>query len=531
MQVSRLMPLWAFVLVVAWHLAACTNAELECSSDRCHSDPAVVALTGRACTVEPRPVLYPYKILFVIDVSGSNTTTDPNDDRARAALQVIDSYIQNRAVSFGVIVFGNVGGDGTGAAGAKQVTAGFTRDYDTLVPNAIDALKQKDGNTPYSAALSAVLDMLKADVNETPALLVPRMRYDIEWLSDGIPTDGTTTAMAVEWVTKLRDFRREKNLFDLRLSTVHLVGGGGSSAAEEILRAMATEGHGTYQKMSADDLSFKIDFTEILRPFERRSFFVVNESRQVISGKILPDSDRDGVPDGDDSRPLTPDGNADGCSDLVDKRMAPNSGLCPTICLSEIRDSGLSGADGLADSDNDGIPDCAEKALGYKFDEIDSDRDGFQDSVELRFGTNGLSANPFLDDSDKDGVSDGDEIITGTDPFWPEDAKARQELALQYSPLTYLNDDSSGDAQCFSFAVRNIGLVETQATSSTKAGENTICAYISQTPVDDPGAARTVTRACTKASVRTIDQSVVREPSSGEIVLRPEDFQDMVLLH
>ena len=65
------------------------------------------------------------------------------------------------------------------------------------------------------------------------------------------------------------------------------------------------------------------------------------------------------------------------------------------------------------DSDDDGLADGEEIALGTDPFDPDSDDDGLTDGDEVNvYGTN-----PLDPDTDDDGLNDGDEIALGTDPF------------------------------------------------------------------------------------------------------------------
>jgi len=65
-----------------------------------------------------------------------------------------------------------------------------------------------------------------------------------------------------------------------------------------------------------------------------------------------------------------------------------------------------------ADSDNDGLTDEREKALGTDPHDPDTDNDGLSDGDEVnKYGTS-----PVDFDTDGDGLGDGDEIDRGTDP-------------------------------------------------------------------------------------------------------------------
>jgi hypothetical protein len=122
-----------------------------------------------------------------------------------------------------------------------------------------------------------------------------------------------------------------------------------------------------------------------------------------------PDSDDDGLSDGDEvntygTDPTDPDSDSDGLPDgwEVDNGLNPNSR------------TGNNGASG--DPDSDGLSNAGEYANGSDPNDPDSDDDGLSDGDEVS-GTFGYVTDPTDPDSDDDGLSDGDEVNTyGTDP-------------------------------------------------------------------------------------------------------------------
>lgn len=70
------------------------------------------------------------------------------------------------------------------------------------------------------------------------------------------------------------------------------------------------------------------------------------------------------------------------------------------------------------DSDNDGLADDAEPAIGTDPNNPDTDGDGRADGDEI--GPRRVVTDPLDPDSDDDGVDDGDEISVGTDPNDPD---------------------------------------------------------------------------------------------------------------
>jgi hypothetical protein len=87
----------------------------------------------------------------------------------------------------------------------------------------------------------------------------------------------------------------------------------------------------------------------------------------------------------------------------------------------------------LADTDTDGYLDGEEIKHGYsprhtekkKMEFFDSDKDGINDALEIKFGTNLL--NP---DSDSDGYRDGEEIKHGYDPLDKRAKKLEKKIEI-----------------------------------------------------------------------------------------------------
>lgn len=66
----------------------------------------------------------------------------------------------------------------------------------------------------------------------------------------------------------------------------------------------------------------------------------------------------------------------------------------------------------ILDSDNDGLTDLEEKAVGTNINAIDTDNDGLSDYEEVKI----YHTNPLKSDTDGDGYSDGAEVKSGYNP-------------------------------------------------------------------------------------------------------------------
>ena len=503
----------ASVIWLALSAYACTDAELcvlPCEDPPPPIEDNVVHMQGDACTVAPASVTFPYKILFVIDVSNSNGTSDPMDKRADAVQRVIEEYGDNPSVSFGIIRF---------STQAERVTPTFTSDVDTLIATGIPQLRDELDGTGYLDALRKTVEFLEDDMRSLTSSEVSRTRYDIQFLSDGEPYPCIPVESVEAATQALMNLKAKWHPFQLKLSTTQLTYAGFVSGCvygdpPAFLRPMANIGGGIFQALEDDQLHFEITFTELKRRFESRDFYLVNLSRMVWGDQLWADSDRDGIRDVDDPSPTEADRDGDGCSDRVDSELLPNQGLCHTQCI----ELGME-----EDRDADGIPDCAEVTLGYDPTSPDSDGDGFPDELELHSGTNPLDQRTLTQDTDRDGVIDAQEIRVGTNPIFPE---SDSTWAYGYSALTPSSPSAANTpgVSCFTFDVQNVRLVETLATKTTIAGDNVICLYILQTAIDAPDGVATVTRSCTTVNYRKTIDGELKRPADGSISISPDDF-------
>ncbi len=165
-----------FLAAVVGGSVSCGNTPLERVPPPVISVDNELALQGEVCSSPPLNAIFPVKILFLVDVSGSLIVTDPTKVRVQAINTIINKYQGLPGVEFAVLTF---------SSAIVNVTKGFTNS-----PNmsAVDmALSQADNLTDDQGALGAAYELLSADmVKSTPAERA-RSKYIIILFTDGTP--------------------------------------------------------------------------------------------------------------------------------------------------------------------------------------------------------------------------------------------------------------------------------------------------------------------------------------------------------
>jgi Bacterial TSP3 repeat len=189
--------------------AACTDAQLGVPAP-----PALQALDNRLeidgtyCTQPAGAAVFPVKIVFLIDLSGSmcytdpasgicttdlcdegpNAPSNPNPPRRMQAVQtVLDNFKDNPAVSFSVVTFNTSVIVSPFDQSPADKPVFFTTDSTLLN---LDSLRNVDGVTDYQGALSRVKNLLSDDMAATAAQSpseLPRTKYAVIFLTDGTP--------------------------------------------------------------------------------------------------------------------------------------------------------------------------------------------------------------------------------------------------------------------------------------------------------------------------------------------------------
>lgn len=495
-----------------------------------------LAVEARFCSEDPATVELPVKILFVVDTSQSMNRTDPGGRRLTAVQEVVDAFLPDPGVSFGIIQFS---GQTNVLTQAPDGEDGFTRDR-AEIEAAIVRLGVAEQPTDYEGALANVNRVLTRDMTNADEEVLSRSRYVIVFLSDGLPNPvrapTNTRTSILRRVEEIANLERIFRPGEIRLHTALVLGAlrGGSRCsdagleggnatcaalatqpecvanarctwigveqeAQSLLEAMAATGNGTFRSFpNGEEINFlRIDFTSIRRIFRLDTFLATNLSArpglefpggiEVSTGVAVADSDGDGLSDREEldigTSVTSTDTDDDGFGDLLEVRLG-SSGFDP---LNPTDADCTFGLDRL-DTDGDGLLDCEERFVGTNRNRVDTDADGYPDRVELAGGTS-----PVVDDTaadpDFDGARNAAELRGHEDPR-VADAAVRSRSSYRYSVLERTKDElAPNDPRqaildqgrvCYEARVENIRL------APTTDGYNRVLLWFGQTPFDAP---------------------------------------------
>lgn len=466
-------------------------------------------LLGTFCTEDPATIVFPLKIWFVVDDSGSMQTNDPNRRRYTALKELAAKLGEPGKVYFGGMKF-------SGDAAMRFTTPRFLDDVAAFGAQVDAATTAGNNATPYLAALNYAHGELAQDINEDK-VKARRTRYVVIFLSDGNPTDSTEPQIisAVESLMALKP-----EVGGITLNTVYL--GGGAGTAETILRNMAAKGEGQYKSFpNGDALDYSgFDFSTIRRSYTERAFLVTNRTMLPTSMGQVVDSDLDGI--GDEAEeaagtdPLSRDTDQDGCSDLMEIRV----GWDPKVPGTANRQCVCKDDSGTKDTDKDGLTDCEEGWIGTLPLEPDSDlaRDNSLDGDLVVDGLDYLYLNDATfpnggADRDSDGVLDLQELSVHTAAT--QNDVDRERWAYRFPRF----QQQGSESRCYDFEVHNVTLGRTRATATHGSDENVLELYLAQSSQDDPHKDRVFRRAT----------KVVKYAEGGlTIRVAPSDFSEVL---
>ncbi|HEV8321586.1 MAG TPA: VWA domain-containing protein [Myxococcota bacterium] len=506
--------------------AACSRADLQPAVPP--PPPGVdnlLEVDGRVCTEIPDDVVFPLKILLIMDTSGSMQCTDDSMYRVMAAQELVDRFGGRAGVEMGIIRFN----ESIDAADFTPNPLG-----DTQFLGVLNRLTNADGPTSYQGALAYAYNMLLDDMVDVASggfsSELPRSKYVIIFFSDGQPDPQCSASMVdpalfceyarTDWdligldpddanlwfsyedgddynqpyqildiVRDIMSLQEQFGVGDIRLHSAFLHPTTYTNpvcppnwdqlfyidvpAARQLLTDMATIGNGTFTDYyMAPSITFlNYDYTTIERPFELASFIASNRNAIPSLDHFAVDSDGDGVSDDDefayDPDPASP----------PDPRVSVDFDGDGYGDLFELRntDRGFDPADMALPT----TPCAAAYRMGLGAN--DDDADGLLNCEEAAMGTE-----VSLFDTDRDRIDDGLEALFETDPVlidvdgdidgdgilnreeilfhsdpWKIDPGVYESLRYWYE-TTELGRFPDGRT-CYDFKIRNITLVTTLA--------------------------------------------------------------------
>lgn len=517
------MRLWAVAIgVLGCAVVGCTDTGVHRFPGNPPDAPdTTVEVEGTYCASDPQELLFPVKILFVLDDSGSMGNSDPNFQRIQAAGDLVNALIVKPAIYFGVERFQG------GQAQLLTSAPTFTRDGGALANALNPGQHGPNGATPYVSALSTAVTAIRNDIQANP-VDAKNTRYVVLFLSDGVPTDDNQPYSQILATTQqLKALESgSPSAGAVTLHTAYLEDAGANQDAINLLTQMAQIGDGEFRNFeNGDQIDFSdFDVTAISRDY--RSYFpilVSNMSTRPTRQGLMADSDLDGLNDAEEDAIGTDSGSMDtdhdGCSDVMEYRYADWDPLVhgdqtsPTECS-------CTQAERIADKDADGLTDCEEKWLSLDplnpDSDINADGNPAPDNMLDRFeviwnlGRTKWDAN---EDYDVDGVSNMVELATHMDPN-TNDNDMRDQFAYRYE---YVNQQLE-NPRCYDFRVTNVHVVDTRAADGRSPGENLIMLYFIEAPQDNPFGESVV------RSVERIVRFTGGEPDPKKIRIEPDQF-------
>ncbi len=456
------------------------------------------------CTPPSQEVVIPFKLLIILDYSGSMDQSDPQMLRIQAVEDLVASFSDEPFVYFGFLRFG------TNPVPLPGLDKDFTNNPQVLQA-ALTELRRRntvpEGATNYQAALEWAYEAIQQDRDRPDH--IAGTKYGILFVTDGRPNEpeqGNPDQALAANRPKIRDritgcdgYKADEPLNTLTefINTYFINTQGPDPLASDLLRDMAEGtgmapcdpdnwGRGKFTEVDdPGDLVFEVDLPRMRKVYinDGKMVFMNYHVRTAWRGgevQIVRDSDGDGLPDFMESDVVDPndpwassawdyDTDDDGIGDLVAwalglmpnqqnvKRPYPRP---PTLPSTD--EEGLFEDPGVRlpsehDKDGDGLTNDEESFLGTDPAYADTDGDGLSDFVELRFFMNPLDPQDAATDLDGDGFDSKTEVETGMDPHHVETEAFREKYAYRITKGDeFTIEEGEAIRSCYGFTVENV---------------------------------------------------------------------------
>lgn len=527
-----------FSFVILCGVGACDNGPgLERISIRQRA-----TLSGTFFTESPEELIFPIKVLFAIDCSGSmgaaGEGSDPYNQRLAATWEFVERYNTNPNVSFEIMLWNSSVFETTVANGYS----GFTKDADEIQSVLTDVVNTS--LTDYVGTIESIYQDIYRDISSTANHdSLVRTKYIVLFFSDGLDNvpdhDQPRTTQILNTIDDLYEMTNEFGVGSFNFHTFLLPGINMSDEDRgdciDLMTDMAERGHGQFRVFETADTIDFISIVDMRLTAEYQVKYLVAYNFNVIPGvdSLFIDSDGDGLTDDEELNPSdywfyatdphVADTDGDGWSDYFEYKIST---------LATVRDPTVpdGACDALPDgtypdSDYDGLNDCEEFYKGTNAYHPDTDYDGIPDSVEFYAGTNPLE-NQTTMDMDFDGAMDWFEVqrhtnVGANDPIVRE--RYAYEVSIEdlgFDPNVVV-DGVVANVRRYDFSISNISIMETggsflEGEIDLEPGDNVIRLFIAQVPEDMPDQ---------MPVFRMAEVVINHDDSTRSVHLYPADFQ------
>lgn len=486
----------------------CSNTRLTRPPD--NGQQIIRSSGGDICVAEPAGLTRINKILFIVDMSNSNGTSDPGGVlRMNGLNNLFNSKRADPFTQWGMIVFnGQVYNDDTAAwISSAPLEPIFVPGNDPLnaaiVAGAINKIGTEPtySQTPYLKPLQLAGIAIDNDIAKDP---VQDNYYNMIFLSDGKPTDidNDGPPMVDPRLDDAIDNLMTKRRGRIFISTGYYHKGGPEADAYAIMQYMALRGHGKFSDFGNGDpidLSGMVAPGPVKEPWRIKNLLVYNMNSAICEdGAYDRDSDSDGLCDKDEQKygfdPLKRNSQNPNFGDYFAYRSKVFGEILPNCTLPE----------GNLDHDMDFLTDCEEAYIfnanprGVNVTEgnplnPDTDLDGFIDGIET-FVFRSTLGSFVMDSFNMFDATDGESETAGMQVKAHRNPEVYDPTAFQYdTELSSLGVNSAGE-NCYHFSQDKLLLYQVPAVPSgaTLAGlehgadENVILVYYVQTRQSDP---------------------------------------------
>lgn len=405
--------LLVLLFAAATLLPGCTEAKLEPIPPIPQYRDDKLRLSGDFCTSKPETLIFPLRVLFVIDSSVSMEVTDPPDPvtgttgREDAVREVWTDLIEQgpEGVKVGVIRFSAQAQSRTAQDldGDSLPDTYYTSDT-TLLDAATTSLGVTDRTTNFVNALGEAYFEMRTELLAAEQESLPLSKYVVVFLSDGIPDVESNQnrqgrdQQIVEGVEAMRKLAEDFRVGEFSFHTAYLSSGQEAFdlEAQSVLEAMARAGNGTFRSFpNGEELNFLfIDLTILKRIFTLKTLSVLNlntvlDKNQILGPPPMEEEEQAGGDEEDEDVVVVIDGE-DATAPVV---WTPD----PNMFVDLDGDAQMTCGEPMVDTDGDGLSDFVELREGSSPFIPDTDDDGLSDFLEWRFKESGLDA---LDPSD-----------------------------------------------------------------------------------------------------------------------------------